>query len=128
MLDCQTPPLFNILNTVSTVDTLWFLRSTISLDLKCTLPNRHCLEEGPAEVMLPMTAQEVLLASGDADTHLYCYHPVCFLHFHNCVVWISHQTGQEQTATDNQGCKDHHRGRSTLHPGTVPVHSQEMEK
>lgn len=35
------------------------------------------------------------------DPVLHCNHPVCSLHTHLGVVWISHQTGQEQMTTDD---------------------------
>lgn len=69
------------------------------------LPHRHCSDKGSAKVV----------PAGDL---LHCRHPVGPLHPHHCLVWISHQTGQEQAAMDNQDCiEDLHQGASlqTLH-------------
>ncbi len=56
----------------------------------------------------PELAQEVQPALGTADPFLHLNHPVCSLHIHHCLVWICHQTGQEQTTTDSQDCRDNH--------------------
>ncbi|KAI3364219.1 hypothetical protein L3Q82_011018 [Scortum barcoo] len=91
-------PLSILNNMVSAVETFRFLGSIISQDLKVGIQHRHHQEEGPAEDVLPAPTQEVQPASGTADS-------VCPLHIHHCVVWISHQTGQEQTTTDSQDCR-----------------------
>lgn len=44
-------------------------------------------------------------SSGDVGPVLLCNNPVCSLLVHRCMVWISRQTGQEQTTTDSQDCK-----------------------
>ena len=74
---------------------------------------------------LPASAQEVQPASGAADPVLHCSHRVCSLHFNNWLVWIGHQTGQEQTTTDSRGCRNDYWCRPAHHPGPVHLQSQE---
>ncbi|KAM9822490.1 uncharacterized protein ACBT44_007650 isoform 1-T1 [Syngnathus typhle] len=49
-------------------------------------PHRLCPEEGPAEAVLPETAQEVQPAVRASEDLLHCHHPVCPLHRHHCLV------------------------------------------
>ena len=56
----------------------------------------------PAEVALPASVQDVQPAPGAADPVLHGNSPVCSLHLHHRLVWISHQTGHEQTETVKQ--------------------------
>ena len=63
--------------------------------------------------------------SGAADPVLHCRHWVCSLHIHHCLVWIGHQTGQEQTTTDSQVCRKDHRCQPAHHPRSVHLQSQE---
>lgn len=91
------------------------------------LPGEQCLKEWPAEVTLPTTAQEVKPVSGAADHLIHRHHPVCLLNFRYCLVWISHQTGQKQTATDNQVCPPS-RPCTGPWPGNGQVASQKLFK
>ncbi|XP_061127162.1 tissue factor-like isoform X2 [Syngnathus typhle] len=91
-------------------------------------PHRLCPEEGPAEAVLPETAQEVQPAARASEDHLHCHHPVCPLHFHHCLVWIGLQTRQAQTVTDNQDCRKDHWNQPPIYPRLVPVQDQETCK
>ena len=52
--------------------------------------------------------------------NILCNHSVCSLCLHLCLVWIS-QTGQEQTATDSQDCRENQWCHPALHPGLIPL-------
>ncbi|XP_061143269.1 uncharacterized protein LOC133159889 [Syngnathus typhle] len=85
-------------------------------------------EEGPAEAVLPETAQEVQPAARASEDLLHCHHPVCPLHLHHCLVWIGRQTRQAQTATDNQDCRKDNWNQPPIYPRLVPVQDQETCK
>src|SRR4029434_1787508 len=87
--------------------------------------HQHHHQEGPAEDVLPAPAQAVAPAAGAADPVLHCSHRVCSLHFNNCLVWIGHQTGQEQTPTYSQVCRKDHWCQPAHHPRPVHLQSQE---
>nr|XP_049593479.1 uncharacterized protein LOC125979367 isoform X2 [Syngnathus scovelli]XP_049593488.1 uncharacterized protein LOC125979367 isoform X2 [Syngnathus scovelli] len=91
-------------------------------------PHRLCPEEGPAEALLPETAQEVQPAAGAAEDLLHCHHPVCPLHRHHCLVWIGLQTRQAQTAMDNKDCRKDNWNQPPIYPRLVPVQDQETCK
>ncbi|KAM9821541.1 uncharacterized protein ACBT44_007086 isoform 1-T4 [Syngnathus typhle] len=114
-------------NTIISTDTFKFLGTTISRDLKWT-GHIDCPEEGPAEAVLPETAQEVQPAASASEDLLHCLHPVCPLHLHHCLVWIGLQTRQAQTTTDNQNCKKDHWNQPPIYPRLVRVQDQESGK
>ncbi|KAM9833241.1 uncharacterized protein ACBT44_004954 [Syngnathus typhle] len=80
-------------------------------------PHRLSPEEGPAEGVLPETAQEVQPAARASEDLLHCHHPVCPLHLHHCLVWIGLQA---QTATDNQDCRKDHWNQPPIYQRLVP--------
>lgn len=94
ILDCRRPPhaflpLTILNNKVSDVDHGFEVVLT-----------SVCLEQGPAEVVFPAAIQEVPPATG-ADGHLlHCSHPVCPVYINHCLVWLSHEAGQGQTASE----------------------------
>lgn len=69
----------------------------INRDWSVKWASNHQKDPAPAEDELLAAAQEVQPASGAADPVLYCNHPDCSLHIHHCLIWIEHQTGQEET-------------------------------
>ncbi|KAM9821508.1 histone-lysine N-methyltransferase EHMT1a isoform X5 [Syngnathus typhle] len=91
-------------------------------------PHRLCPEEGPAEAVLPETAQEVQPAARASEDLLHCHHPVCPLHLHHCLVWIGLQTKQAQTTTDNHDCRKDNWNQPPIYPRLVPVQDQETCK
>ena len=119
-----TPLPHDILNnTLFGVDTFRFPGSTVSQDQKWTSYVDTCLKNAPAEVILPMTAHETEMAPGAADHLLHCH---CPLHFHNSLVWIDHQTGQELTATDNHVSREDNQERpahSVVNPNNTHIQS-----
>ncbi|KAM9833783.1 uncharacterized protein ACBT44_008218 isoform 1-T1 [Syngnathus typhle] len=91
-------------------------------------PHRLCPEEGPAEALLPETAQEVQPAARASEDLRHCHHPVCPLHLHHCLVWIGLQTRQAQTTTDNQNCRKDQWNQPRIYPRLVSVQDQESCK
>lgn len=77
------------------------------------LLHRPHQKKGPAEAVCHGTDEGIHL--------LPLHHPVGSLHIDHFLVWISHQTGQEQTTMDNQVCRKSNRGRPTFHSGLIPV-------
>lgn len=57
--------------------------------------------------------------SGGAAPVSHCNDSVYSLHIHHYLVWISHQTGQEMTTTDNHYCRENHWCQPALHPGLI---------
>ncbi|KAI3370530.1 hypothetical protein L3Q82_025297 [Scortum barcoo] len=97
------PPLSILNNTVSAVETFRFLGSTISQDLRWE-SNIDVIRKKAQQRMYFLhqlrkfnLPQELLIQFYTAIVQ-----SVLCLHIHHCVVWISHQTGQEQTTTDSQ--------------------------
>lgn len=87
---------------------------------KVGVQHQHSHQKGPAEDVLHMPAQEIQPVSGAADRVLHCSHQVCSLHIHHSLIWIGHQTRQEQTTTtDSQVCKKDYQ--------CWPVHLQSQE-
>ncbi len=59
-------------------------------------------EKGPAEVVLPLPAEEVQPATGAAHTVLLGCHWVCPVFVYNCLVWLSFQIRHQETTVDSQ--------------------------
>lgn len=63
---------------------------------KDKLPKKTHHQEGTAEVQPTSTA---------ANPLLQCNYLVCSVCIHHLLTWVSHQTGHECTAMDNQRCR-----------------------
>ncbi|KAI3374584.1 hypothetical protein L3Q82_021157 [Scortum barcoo] len=96
----------------------WMMQSTWDCTTSCNTSTPQGLMQGSCS---SFRNEEVQPASGAADPVLHCHHSVCPQHIHHCVVWISHQTGQEQTTTDSQDCRENHWCQPALHSGLVCV-------
>src|SRR4029434_5803273 len=118
------PPITILNNTVLAVESFRFLGSTISRNLKWE-PNINTIIKKAQQRMYFLRQ---LPASGSADHVLHRSHRVCSVHFNHCLVWIGHQTGQEQTPTDSQVFRKDHRCQPAHHPRPVHLQSQETGK
>ncbi len=67
----------------------------------------HC-EKGPAEVVLPLPAEELQPATGAAETVLLCHHWIHPLHDNNCLVQLSYQIWPHKTIEGSPDCWANH--------------------
>lgn len=119
-----TPPSINILNnTVSSWETLLVKRIDYLQGAEVGIPQRLHHHKGPAVDTFSAPAQQVQPASGVGDPILHRNNLVCSLHIHHCPVWNNHQTGQEQTTTDSQDCRENHWCKPSLHSELIHLQS-----
>ncbi len=84
----------------------------------------HC-EKGPAEVLLPLPAEEVQPATGAADTVLLCHHWIRPLHINNCLVQLSYQIWPPKTTEGSPDCWANHWYNPPHSPRTVLIQSEQ---
>lgn len=88
-----SPPLLALLNnTVPIVDPFRFLGSTFSCDLKWS---SHT--DSFQKVILPAATQK-----GQPGHLLHCHDPVCPVHIHHCLCWLSRSRAEPEC--NGQSC------------------------
>ncbi len=120
----RNPPTPTIMNsTVTAVESFRFLGTTISQDLKWDTHmdlghgHGHC-EKGPAEVVLPSSAEEVQPATGGESS----LNP---LHINICLVQFSYQIWPQKTTEGSPDCWAHHWYNPPHSPRPVLIQSEQ---
>ncbi len=85
----------------------------------------HDDEKGPAEVVLPLPAEEVQPATGAVDTVLLCHHWICPLHINNCLVQLSYQIWNQKTTESSPDCWANHWYNLHHSPRTVLIQNEQ---